>query len=242
MEALFQSNYHMSINRKILLVEDELSLAFLVKENLEHAQYDVRLCNNGEEALKSFFSFQPDLVLLDVMMPKINGFEVAKTIRNTNRSTPILFLTAKIKSSDVVKGFESGGNDYLRKPFAMDELLIRIQVLLNKERLADEPTKSDQSHFELGNCTFDYHQFIIHKPTGHQSLTAREAELLKLFCENPNKLLSKSSILLNVWGDDSFFNSRSMDVFISKLRKYLADEPKVNLINMRGVGYKLVTD
>ena len=180
------------------------------------------------------------MIILDVMMPKVNGFDVAKTIRNTDRTTPILFLTAKIKSSDVVKGFESGGNDYLRKPFAMEELLIRMHALLSRERLADEPSQSEQVLFEIGQSLFDSLQLTLTSNSVQHKMTAREAELLKLFCQNPNKLLSKSSILLNVWGDDSFFNSRSMDVFISRLRKYLDHEPSANLINLRGVGYKLV--
>lgn len=230
----------MKPNPKILLIEDEPSLAFLIQENLTKQTYQVVHCENGEEGLKTFYTQEPDLVILDVMMPKLNGFEVAKTIRNTNRQTPILFLTAKIKSSDVVKGFEVGGNDYLRKPFAMEELLIRMQALMNRDRLADGPTTSDETVYQLGNSTFDSLKLTITSQSMHYKITAREAELLKLFCQNPNKLLSKSSILLNVWGDDSFFNSRSMDVFISKLRKYLQHEPSVNLVNLRGVGYKLV--
>ena len=200
-------------------------------------------CDNGEKALKQFFEWTPDLILLDVMMPKMNGFEVAKVVRNQNREVPILFLTAKIKSSDVVQGFKSGGNDYLRKPFAMEELLIRIQALLNIERLADV-SDSDQTHlFELGCYIFDSKRLTIQKKSGEtKKLTLREAELLKLLCQNKNKILTKTSILMHVWGDDSFFNSRSMDVFISRLRKYLKDEPSVELINKRGVGYKLVTD
>ena len=200
----------MTSSRKILLVEDEPTLAMLIKDNLEQTGYEVIHCSNGEEALKSFYANTPKLIILDVMMPKVNGFDVAKTIRNTDRTTPILFLTAKIKSSDVVKGFESGGNDYLRKPFAMEELLIRMHALLSRERLADEPSQSEQVLFEIGQSLFDSLQLTLTSNSVQHKMTAREAELLKLFCQNPNKLLSKSSILLNVWGDDSFFNSRSI--------------------------------
>ena len=228
--------------QKILLVEDEAALAMLVRENLEKAGYNVTHCASGEEAKKLFFANSPDLVILDVMLPKVSGFDIAKIIRNTDRHTPILFLTARIKASDVVQGFTSGGNDYLRKPFAMDELLIRTQALLSVDRLADVPTENETHLFSLGSFSFDSRRLTLENQEGNiKKLTSREAELLRLFCQNKNKLLTKSSILLNIWGDDSFFHSRSMDVFISRLRKYLKDDPSIHLINMRGVGYKLVT-
>ncbi len=228
---------------KILLVEDELSLARLIQDNLEQEGFEVMHSENGEKGLKVFFDWEPDLLILDVMMPRINGFNVASTIRSADRKTPILYLTAKIKASDVVKGFESGGNDYLRKPFAMVELLIRIRALLNPDRLAEAVTSPEQTTFELGHLTFEYkRRRLIDREGNSQKLTTREAELLQLLCENRNQLVTKSSILLRVWRDDSFFNSRSMDVFISRLRKYLQAEPSVSLVNLRGVGYKLVTD
>lgn len=227
----------------ILLVEDELALGLLVKEGLEKDGYRVIHASEGDQALKLFFAHQPALVVLDVMMPKLSGFEVAKTIRNTDRYTPIIFLTAKIKSSDVVRGFASGGNDYLRKPFAMEELLVRIRALLSEDRLAAHPEVSGKSVFQIGRYTFNSKQLKISTPAGpERKMTARESELLKLLCENRNRTLTKSSILLEIWGDDSFFNSRSMDVFISRLRKYLKDDPNVSIVNLRGVGYKLVTD
>lgn len=226
---------------KILLVEDEASLGMLIQENLEREGYEVFHAQDGEAALKQFFEQDVDLVILDVMMPKKNGFDVAKTIRNTDRHTPILFLTAKIKSSDVVKGFESGGNDYLRKPFAFEELLVRTKALLSKERLIDTISTKEATTFELGDYTFDSQRLLLFDGIGKKKkLTMREAELLKLLCENQNQVVSKTNILLKVWGDDSFFNSRSMDVFISRLRKYLEKEESVNLVNLRGVGYKLV--
>lgn len=225
----------------ILLVEDETPLGMLIQENLENEGYKVTYAENGDIALKSFFSSQIDLIILDVMMPKKNGFDVAKTIRDTDRKTPILFLTAKIKSTDVVKGFESGGNDYLRKPFAFNELLIRIKALLSKEGLADNLAKNEETIFKLASLTFDSRQLVlIDENNQRKTLTMREAELLKLLCLNKNQVVSKTSILLKIWGDDSFFNSRSMDVFISKIRKYLKNEEHVKLINLRGVGYKLI--
>lgn len=227
----------------ILLVEDEAALAMLVVENLEQNGYLVQHADRGDIALRLFHELQPDMVILDVMLPKTNGFSVAKSIRNTDRNTPIIFLTAKIKSSDVVNGFEAGGNDYLRKPFAMEELLIRMQALLSQERLVAVLSKTAQSEFTLGKYTFNSRRLKLAHAAGHTTkLTTREAELLKLLCENRNQLITKSSILLKVWGDDSFFNSRSMDVFISRLRKYLRDDPSISIINHRGVGYQLVTD
>jgi len=230
----------LKLKHKILLVEDEASLGMLIQENLEREGYEVYHAQDGEEALKDFFEKEIDLVILDVMMPKKNGFDVAKTIRNTDRSTPILFLTAKIKTDDVVKGFESGGNDYLRKPFAFQELLVRTKALLSRERLVDTVAANESSVFELGRYTFDSQRLLLVEESGKKKLTMREAELLKLLCENQNRVVSKTNILLKVWGDDSFFNSRSMDVFISRLRKYLEKEESVNLVNLRGVGYKLV--
>ncbi len=231
------------MNAKILLVEDELALARLIRDNLIEEGFLVEHSPNGEAALKRFFDWEPDLVILDVMMPRKNGFKVAATIRNTDRKTPILFLTAKIKAADVVKGFQSGGNDYIRKPFAMAELLIRIQALLQQDRLVDRPEIKEETSFELGRFTFDSKRMrLIDKAGQLQKLTTRESDLLQLLCQNRNRLVTKSSILLKIWGDDSFFNSRSLDVFISRLRKYLKAEPSVNLVNLRGVGYKLVTD
>lgn len=227
----------------VLLVEDELALGLLVKEGLEKQGYRVLHAPDGNQALSLFFAHQPALVVLDVMMPKMNGFDVAKMIRNTDRHTPIIFLTAKIKSEDVVRGFSAGGNDYLRKPFAMEELLVRMRALLSEDRLAARLEASERYLFELGSYTFNSKQLLVLRPDGtEQRLTAREAELLKLLCENPNRVLPKSSILLKIWGDDSFFNSRSMDVFISRLRKYLREEPTVRIVNLRGVGYKLVIE
>jgi len=213
----------------------------LIQENLEQEDFEVYFVHDGEEALKRFYEGDIDLVILDVMMPKMNGLDVAKTIRNTDRLTPILFLTAKIKSEDVVKGFESGGNDYVRKPFAFKELLVRIKALLSNERLVPESVSNENTIFELGCYSFDSRQQLLYDEEGDKKkLTMRESELLKLLCDNQNRVVSKTSILLKIWGEDSFFNSRSMDVFISRLRKYLVKEDGVNLVNLRGVGYKLV--
>jgi len=225
---------------KILLVEDELSLAMVIQDNLRSKGYDVIHASNGDEGLKQFFAQSPDLVILDVMMPKINGFRVAQTIRNTDRLTPILFLTAKVQVKDLVKGFESGGNDYIRKPFGIEELLIRMKVLLSGTNLLEHFDENEEINFDLGMFNFDSRRMELNCSGIKKKLTTREADLLKLLCQNESQILTKESILLKIWGDDSFFNSRSLDVFISKLRKHLQQDPAINIVNIRGVGYKLL--
>lgn len=220
------------------MVEDELSLAMLVKDNLEAAGYKVIHSRNGEDGLKAYYRHEPALVILDVMMPKADGYSVAKTIRDTDRVTPILFLTAKVQVKDVVKGFESGGNDYIRKPFSIEELLIRMKVLLNEERLL--ALENQEYSFQLGQYVFDGKRCELAYAGMIENLTNRESELLLLFCQNQEQTLTKKALLLKVWGDDSFFNSRSLDVFVSKLRKYLNKDPKISIINIRGIGYKLM--
>ena len=226
---------------KLLLVEDELALATIIKDSLQNEGFTVDHFAEGALALKHFFASPPDLIILDVMLPKSNGFDLAKTIRKTDPKTPILFLTAKAQVKDVVTGFKAGGNDYLRKPFGIEELIIRIKVLMSDARLLEDPTDSQQTVFQLGDISFNAQkQTLTYLQESTIQLTARESELLKLFCENPNRLVPKKNILLKIWGDDSFFNSRSMDVFISKLRKHLKKDPTLKIINVRGSGYKLI--
>lgn len=222
------------------MVEDELSLAMVVSDNLQSAGYRVTHARDGEEGLKAFFRLAPDLVILDVMMPKVDGFSVAKSIRETDRSTPILFLTAKVNVKDVVKGFEAGGNDYIRKPFSIEELLIRIKVILNENRLLERPKPVAAHIFEIGQYSFDSRKFELTLGGNVRKLTVRESDLLKLFCENREETLTKQHLLLKVWQDDSFINSRSLDVFVSRLRKYMKQDAMVSIINIRGVGYKLM--
>lgn len=226
--------------KKILYVEDELALAMLVKENLESHGYEVYHVKNGEEALERFFFVKPHIVLLDVMLPKSNGFNVAKDIRVADRKTPILFISAKVQTKDVIKGFEAGGNDYIRKPFSIEELLIRIKAMLSFNRVLDVVEKSDQEFYQLGKFGYNSKKMELYFQGQTQKLTSRESELLHLFCENENRLLNKKTILSKLWGDDSFFNSRSLDVFVSKLRKHLKKDPSVEIVNIRGQGYKFL--
>lgn len=225
---------------KALLVEDEPSLAMLICDNLEQHDYEVVQATDGEQAIEVYRSESPDIILLDVMLPRRDGFEVAEIIRAADRETPILFLTSKSRPKDVVRGFEAGGNDYLKKPFGIEELLVRMKVLLSDQRLLPNgPTSPDT--FRLGRYTLDIKKRRL-SFDGQSSihLTVREAELLQLFCRNQNELLRKETILLQIWEDDAFLNSRSLDVFISRLRKYLRRDPNVEIVNHRGVGYRLV--
>lgn len=216
----------------VLFAEDEPALGQIVKESLETRNFHVQLVEDGDKALKAFHEKTPQVLVLDVMMPKKDGFTVAKEIRQLNAHIPIIFLTAKSQTSDVLEGFDSGGNDYLRKPFSMEELIVRINNLLNRKKLTEA-----QDIIILGDYLFDFsRQTLKYKEEEKELLIHREAHLLFHLCLNKNNVLDRSLILKKLWGDDDFFNTRSMDVFISKLRKKLKD---IQIINVRGFGYKL---
>lgn len=220
---------------KILLAEDEPSLGQIIKESLETRNFNVLLCTDGEQAYTVYQKEKPSLLVLDVMMPKKDGFTLAQEIRKEDPTIPIIFLTAKSQTQDVVEGFNSGGNDYLRKPFSMEELIVRMNALLKrvKSNNYDIPIKIGNYLFNVKNQTLTLNQKT-------ESLTHREANLLFHLIENKNQILERSFILKKLWGDDDFFNARSMDVFITKLRKKLKDDPTVQIINVRGYGYKLI--
>ncbi len=220
---------------KILLAEDEPSLGQIIKESLETRNFEVLLCANGEEAYKVYKTENPLLLVLDVMMPKKDGFTLAKEIREENQDIPIIFLTAKSQTEDVVEGFSLGGNDYLKKPFSMEELIVRINALLKrgKDELNDGPIK-------IGNYIFNLKKQTLEIATEIENLTHREAHLLYYLIKNKNQVLERSFILKKLWGDDDFFNARSMDVFITKLRKKLKEDTAIQIINVRGYGYKLI--
>ena len=220
---------------KILLVEDNPSLGFVINDNLLLKGYDVSLCSDGEEGQKVFEGNHFDLCILDVMMPKKDGFSLAQTIRKKNRQIPILFITAKSMLEDKIHGFHAGGDDYIVKPFSMEELCLRIEVFLRRSNSL--PT--GEQNFSLGAFTFDCHNYTLHHLSGFKTLTQKEAEVLKLLCQNKERVLKREEILKNVWGNDDYFLGRSMDVFISKLRKHLKDDPRVQIVNYHGVGFKL---
>jgi DNA-binding response OmpR family regulator len=228
---------------KVLMAEDELALAHIVRESLEERNFEVMLCTDGEQALKKYATYKADILVLDVMMPKMDGFEVAKKVRESDRITPIIFLTARSQPKDVITGFETGGNDYLKKPFSVEELIVRIKVLLSKDRLLThaKPTKPDKNEvIQIGTFAFKPNRNIIEQGVKVQQLTARESDVLRILCRHQQETLDRSKLLKELWGDDNFFNARSLDVFITRLRKHLKTDPSVQIINIRGVGYKLV--
>ncbi len=225
---------------KILLVEDEPSLRMLLHDNLEQEGYEVHAVADGLAGLDAWAEQSPDLIILDVMLPGRDGFSVARNLRKQDTRTPILFLTAKSRPKDVVRGFEAGGNDYLKKPFGLEELLVRVKVLLTDRRLL--PLKADdQTIIQLGETVFDTRRRqLIFTASPPVQLTIREAELLQLLIQQQGEVVPKTYLLELIWGDDGFLNSRSLDVFISRLRKYLRSASDLEIANQRGVGYMLV--
>ncbi|MCX6273167.1 MAG: response regulator transcription factor [Bacteroidetes bacterium] len=226
---------------KILLAEDDKNLGGILKNYLEAKGYQTRLATNGEDALSAFRSDHYDFCILDVMMPVVDGFTVAKEIRAADKKIPILFLTAKSLQDDVLEGFKAGGDDYLTKPFNMEELLARMAAILRRSQVSLEVEPRSRV-FQVGKYTFDYHRQSLVYEKVEQKLTSKEAELLKLLCDHANQVLDRKVALVKIWNDDSYFNARSMDVYIVKLRKFLREDPTVELINVHGVGFKLVTN
>lgn len=221
---------------KVLLVEDEPALAMIVKDALEKREFLVTCAVNGNEGLELFHKKKPDIVVADIMMPKLDGFSMAQLIRQSDKQTPILFLSAKSKTEDVVQGFEIGGNDYLKKPFGMEELIIRIKSLLNRVQSEVALNKV----YQIGNYSFDPLQQQLTHPSKTETLSHREAAILERLCANQNNIVENKAILLELWGDDSFFNTRSLHVFIVKLRKKLSEDQRIQIINIRGIGYKMI--
>lgn len=221
---------------KVLYVEDEPFLGKIVKESLESRDFEVQMEMDGQKVLPSFKRFKPDICVLDVMIPKKDGFTVGKEIRSLNPSIPIIFLTAKNQTEDVLKGFQSGGNDYLKKPFSMEELIIRMQNLLQLVKGNPNRTLHAQK-VEIGRYVFLPQKFELRINDKVKKLSHREAELLKILLEHRNFTVKRKEILQRVWGDDSFFNSRNLDVYITKLRDYLKEDSAVEIITLKGIGY-----
>ncbi len=226
----------MTKSTTILLAEDEPALGQIIKESLETRGFNVLLCENGEQAYTTYTTEKPSLLVLDVMMPKKDGFTLAKEIRMEDDTIPIIFLTAKSQTQDVVEGFTIGGNDYLKKPFSIEELIVRINNLLNRSQLQknSEILKIGGFHFDFPKQTLQFHD------DEKTQLTHREAHLLFHLIKNKNEVLDRSLILNKLWGTDDFFAGRSMDVFITKLRKKLKQDESIQIINVRGFGYKLI--
>lgn len=220
---------------KALLAEDELALATIVKETLDSRNIEVTVANNGEEALELYLKLDFDILILDVMMPLKDGFELANEIRTGNQNIPILMLTSKSQTQDVVQGFKSGANDYVKKPFSIEELIIRIEALVGRQQQS-VPKKV----FEIGAYHFDFGKQILTFKHERHSLTSMQADVLLMLIENRNEVVDRTIMLKKIWGSDTFFNGRSLDVFITKLRKKLAKDPNVSILNSRGKGYKLI--
>jgi DNA-binding response OmpR family regulator len=223
---------------KILYVEDELFLAKIVRETLEGRGFEVVMESDGAKAVDMFKKSQPDICVLDVMLPNKDGFAIADEIRDLNEDIPIIFLTAKTQTDDVVKGFSSGGNDYIRKPFSMEELIVRIQNLLrNRKEGAPRVTGGT---INMGKYSFQVARQLLSNGKDERKLSFRESELIKLLYQNREKIIDRKEILNLLWGNDSFFNSRNLDVYITKLRSYLKDDPSLEIITIKGIGYRFV--
>ena len=222
---------------KILLCEDDENLGMLLREYLNAKGYDTDLCADGDAGYKSFTKFHYDICVLDVMMPKKDGFTLAKEIRELNSEVPIIFLTAKTMKEDVQEGFKIGADDYIPKPFSMEELTLRIEAILRRVRGKKSRVVNI---YKLGQYTFDTQKQILTIGGKQTKLTTKESELLSLLCAHVNDILQRELALKTIWIDDNYFNARSMDVYITKLRKLLTDDPSVEIINIHGKGYKLI--
>ena len=221
---------------RVLLAEDELALGSIVKESLESRGFEVILCGDGQAAWESYLKDKPDVLVLDVMMPKKDGFTLAAEIRKTDNLSPILFLTSKGQAEDVVKGFSMGATDYIRKPFSMEELIVRIKAHLDRQGGQAQPS----DWLPLGTYSFHPKRQLLKLGVQEVKLTSRESLLLELLLSRKNEIAERSLILNQIWGTDDFFTARSMDVFITKLRKKLQEDPEVQILNIRGYGFKLV--
>lgn len=228
---------------KVFYVEDEPFLARIVKESLESRDFEVKMVSDGGRALSIFEQYRPDICVLDVMLPQKDGYTIAQDIRSQNPAMPIIFLTAKTQTEDVLKGFQVGGNDYVRKPFSMEELIVRIQNLLqlsgNGYATAATPSKEA---IIIGQYEFSPLRYELKIADRTRKLSHREAELLRILNESRNFVVNRRDILNQIWGDDSFFNSRNLDVYITKLREYLRDDPRIEILTIKGVGYRFVVE
>jgi two-component system, OmpR family, response regulator len=225
---------------RVLLCEDDPNLGRLLTEYLNAKGFQTTLAVNGAEGIKAFKHQSFDLILLDVMMPEKDGFTTAAELRTMDRHIPILFITAKSLEEDVLKGFKAGADDYITKPFSMEVLLARIEVIMKRSAPFPEPD-AENVKFEVGQYAYDYHKQELKHNSGEETrLTTKENELLYLLCKHKNDILERNFALKAIWGDDNYFNGRSMDVYVAKLRKHLSRDPKVQILNVHGKGFKLL--
>jgi len=230
----------MSAKIKLLLAEDDPNLGALLSEYLTAKGFEVTLCKDGDAGLKAFSQSKFDFIILDVMMPLKDGFTLAREMRTVDKKVPILFLTAKSMKADTLKGFEIGADDYVTKPFSMEELLVRINAILRRTGTAQDIEEIEE--FQLGKYKFNNLQQTLHLGNDKYKLTTKENALLNLLCKNMNGVLERNFALNSIWGDDNYFNGRSMDVYIAKLRKHLAKDPSIEIVNVHGRGFKLLVN
>lgn len=226
----------------ILYAEDELFLGKIVKESLESRGFSVFMESDGNKVLPLFSQISPDICVLDVMLPNKDGFAIGSEIRKMNKQVPIIYLTAKTLTEDVIQGFAAGGNDYVRKPFSMEELIVRIQNLLKTGSTPQaQTTSADGDSFTIGTYEFNMPRQVLKGPGEAKKLSFREAELLKYLFDNREKLIDRRELLNALWGNDNFFNSRNLDVYITKLRGMLKEDPNLEILTIKGIGYRFVT-
>lgn len=223
---------------KVLYVEDELFLGKIVKETLETRGFEVIMESDGADVLRRFEKEQPDICVLDVMLPNKSGFEIAADIRQLNDDVPVIFLTAKTQTDDVVHGFRIGGNDYIRKPFSMEELIVRIENALKVKK--EVPLAITGDSITLGQYQFHLNKQVLSAGNNERKLSYRESELIKYLYQNRDSVIDRRDLLNHIWGNDSFFNSRNLDVYITKIRGYLKDDPSLEIITIKGIGYRFV--
>ncbi|MDZ4073047.1 MAG: response regulator transcription factor [Sediminibacterium sp.] len=223
---------------KVLYVEDELFLGKIVKETLETRGFEVIMESDGADVIRSFEDENPDICILDVMLPNKSGFELAEDIRKLNDDVPVIFLTAKTQTEDVVQGFKIGGNDYIRKPFSMEELIVRIENALRVKKEVLIPENGDS--ITMGKYQFHLNKQVLTNGSTERKLSYREAELVKYLYRHKNDVIDRRDLLNHIWGNDSFFNSRNLDVYITKIRGYLKEDASLEIITIKGVGYRFV--
>lgn len=227
--------------QRVLLLEDDPNLGFILQEHLQMQGFEVVLCENGEKGLTAYHGGKFDLCLVDVMMPKLDGFTFARKVRERDQEVPLIFLTAKSLKEDKIEGFKIGCDDYLTKPFSMEELMLRITAVLRRAKTVAKPVDLPVM-FEIGKFTFDYNRQLLTMGENQSKLTPKEADLLRLLCIHKNQTLEREVALREIWGDESYFSGRSMDVFISKLRKYLRDDDSIEIMGIHGKGFRLIAD
>lgn len=226
---------------KVLYVEDEPFLSHIVSDGLKSSNYTVQVVADGNLVIDAYIAFQPDICILDIMLPSKDGYTVAKELKALEPDLPIIFLSAKVLTEDVVKGFKSGGNDYLKKPFSMEELLVRMEALLQRfGREINAEATITSTVYSFGGCELDTVHQKLRTSTGEHSLSFKESALLEMMILRKNDVLERQEALIKIWGDDNYYNTRSMDVFMTHIRKLLKDEPGIQIMNLRSIGYKLI--